>query len=80
MLNLVQGDAAVTIQTVYMWFEPFRNGCESVKYEERSGGTSASKTQENVERISEKIRSNRRLTVREISDDLNIFIVPFKTF
>ena len=31
-----------------------------------------SKTQENVERVSEMIRSNRRLTIREISEDLNI--------
>ena len=30
------------------------------------------KTQENVERVSEMIRSNRRLTIREISEDLNI--------
>ena len=80
MLNLVQGDAAVNIKTVFMWLEGFLNGCESVEYEERSGRLSASKPQENVERIREKIRSNRRFTVREFSDDLNIFIVPFKTF
>ena len=30
------------------------------------------KTQQNVEGVSEMIRSNRRLTVREISEDLNI--------
>jgi len=30
------------------------------------------KTQENVESVSEMIRSNRQLTIREISDDLNI--------
>ena len=41
MLNLVQGDAAVNIKTVFMWLEGFLNGCESVEYEERSGGTSA---------------------------------------
>jgi len=29
------------------------------------------KTQENVERVSEMIRSNRRLTIMEISEDLN---------
>ena len=31
-----------------------------------------SKTQENVERVREMIRSNRRLTTKEISEDLNI--------
>ena len=72
MFKLLYGDAAVTMKTVYKWFERFRNGCESVEDEERSGRPSTSKTQENVERVSEMIPSNRRLTVREISDDLNI--------
>ena len=72
MLKLVYGDAAVTIKTAYKWFEWFRNGCESVKDEERSGHPSTSKTQENVERVSEMIGSNGRLTIREIYEDLNI--------
>jgi len=50
----------------------FRNGCESVEDEKRSGCPSTSKTQENIERVSEMIRSNRRLTIRETSEDLNI--------
>ena len=65
MLKLVYGAAAVTMKAVYKWFERFRNGCESVEDEERSGRPSTSKTQENVERVSEMIRSNRRLTIRE---------------
>ena len=66
MLRLVYGDATVTMKTFYKWFERFRNGCESVEDRERSGRPSTSKTQENVERVSEMIRSNRRLTIREI--------------
>ena len=58
MLKLVYGDAAVTMKTVYKWFERFRNGCESVEDEERLGRPSKSKTQENVESVSEMIRSN----------------------
>jgi len=72
MLRLVYGDATVTMKTFYKWFERFRNGCESVEDRERSGRPSTSKTQENVERVSEMIRSNRRLTIRRISEDLNI--------
>ena len=59
ILKVVYGDAAVTMKTVYKWFERVRNGCESVEDEERSGLPSTSKTQENVERVSEMIRSNR---------------------
>jgi len=72
MLKLVYGDAAVTMKTVCTWLERCRNGCESDEEEERSERPSTSKTQENVERVSEMIRSNRRLTIREISEDLNI--------
>ena len=72
MLKLVYADAAVTTKMVYKWFERLRNGCELVEDEERSGHPSTSKTQENVERVSKIIRSNRRLTIREISEDLNI--------
>jgi len=72
MLKLVYGDAAATMKMVYKWFERLCNGCESAEEEERSGRPSTSKTQENIERVSEMIQSNRRLTIREISEDLNI--------
>jgi len=72
MLKLVYYDTAVTMKTVYKWFKLFCNGCESVEDEEILGCPSTSKTQENVERVSKTIRSNRRLTIREISEDLNI--------
>ena len=56
MLKLVYGDAAVTMKTVYKWFERFRNGCESVEDQERSGRPSTSEIKENVERVREMIR------------------------
>jgi len=56
ILTLFYGDAAVTMETVYKWFERFRNGCESDEREERSGRPSISKTEENVERVCEMIR------------------------
>jgi len=72
VLKLVYGDPAVTMKTVYKWFERLRKGCESVEGEKSSGRPSTAKTQENVERVSEMIRSNKRLTIREIAEDLNI--------
>jgi hypothetical protein len=71
MLQLVYDDSAVTMKMVYKWFEGFRNGCDSVE-DGRSVCSSTSKTQENVERGSKMFRSNRQLTIREISEDLNI--------
>jgi len=51
MLKVVYGNAAVIMKTVYKWFEWFRNCCESVEDKGRSGRPSASKTQQNVERV-----------------------------
>ena len=72
MLKLIYGDAAVTMKMAYKWFKRFHNGWESDEDKERSRCPSTSKTQQNVERVSEMIRSNRRSTIREISEDLNI--------
>jgi transposase len=72
MLVEVYGDAAVTLKTVYIWSEQFRSGSESIDDEERSGRPSTSCTDEDISKMNEMIRSNRRLTIREIADDLNI--------
>ena len=73
MLKLVYDFAAVTMKMVYKWFKQFCSGCESVEDEESLGHPSASKTQGIVERVREMIQSNRQLTLRKISEDLNIF-------
>ena len=72
MLILVYGDAAVTLKTVYKWFDRFRKGFESIDDEERSGLLSTSCTDKNIAKVNKMVRSNRRLTIREIADDLHI--------
>jgi hypothetical protein len=71
MLVRIYGDAPVSQKSVYKWFERFCGGAESTK-EQRSGRQSPSATDENVSKINEMIRANRRLTIREISNALNI--------
>jgi hypothetical protein len=66
MLKLVYGDAAVIMKRVYKWFEQFRNGCESVKDEERPGRPPVSKTQENIE-------SNRNDSIKQSIDNQGNF-------
>src|SRR5437588_11121564 len=72
MLILVYGDAAVTLKTVYRWFDRFRKGFESIDYGERSGRHSTSCTDKNIAKVNEMVRSNRTFTIREIADDLYI--------
>jgi histone-lysine N-methyltransferase SETMAR len=69
MLIKVYGEAAVSRKTVYKWIERFHGGAED---EQRSGRPSTSTTDENVSKINEMIKANRRLTIREISNALNI--------
>jgi len=44
----------------------FKEGREEVEDDHRSGRPSISRTEENVQRVREKVRSDRRLTVRMI--------------
>ena len=64
MLVLVQvyGDSAVKKTAVYKWMKRFSEGRESVTDEERSGRPATSGTEENVAKICQIVRENRRLT------------------
>ena len=72
MLKSVYGDNVVTLKTVYKWYERFKSGNESVEDEQRSGRPSTSKTDENVQKVAKLVRSDRRMTVRELTEELNI--------
>jgi hypothetical protein len=72
MVVRVYGDDAVSSKAVYNWRERFRGGAESTEDEQRSGRRSTSTTDENVSKINEMIRANRRLTIREIPNALYI--------
>ncbi|GFX72942.1 HTH_48 domain-containing protein [Trichonephila clavipes] len=49
-----------------------QKGRESIENEPRSGRPSVSKTAENVVRVRDLVRSDRRLTVRMIGEELNL--------
>jgi len=69
MLMLVQvyGDNAMKKTTVYKWVKSFAEGRESVTDEERSGRPATSRTEENIAKVRQIVRENRRLTVRSHS-------------
>lgn len=72
ILKTVYGENVVTLKTVYKWYERLKSGNESLEDEHRSGRPSTSKTDENVQNVEKLIRSNRRLTIRELAEDFNI--------
>ena len=57
---------------LFEWHRRFNEGRKEVENEHRSGRPSISRTDENVERLRQKMRSDCRLTVRMIADELGM--------
>ncbi|XP_050533350.1 protein GVQW3-like [Daktulosphaira vitifoliae] len=72
LLKQAFGDDVLSRTTCFEWFKRFKEGRSSTKDNERSGRPSTSKTNEIVARVREIIRNNRRLTIREVAEDVGI--------
>jgi len=72
MLVQVYRDNAMKKMAVYKWVKRFSERRESVTDEERSGWPATSRTEENIAKIRQIMRENRRLTVRSIAEQVNI--------
>jgi len=72
MLVQVYGDNAMKKTAVYKWVKPFSEGRESVTDEERSGRLATSRTEENIAKVRQIVRENRRPTVRSIAEQVDI--------
>jgi len=68
MLVQVYGDSAMKKTAVYKWAKSFSERRESVTYKERSGRLATSRTEENIAKVRQIVRENRRLTVRSIAE------------
>ena len=72
MLRNCFGNDILKKTAVYEWHERFKSGRESVEDDERSSRPSISKTDENINKVREMLINNRKLTIRELAEDLNI--------
>ena len=70
----VYGDCTMSRTRLFKWHRRFKEGREEVEDDHRSGRPFTSRTDENVERVRQKVRSDRRLTVRMIADELGMNI------
>jgi len=71
MLKIAFREEAMGRTQTYGWWKCFREGRTSVDDDPRSGRPSMSKT-DNVAKVREVIHSNRRLTVREVAEEVSI--------
>ncbi|UYV83955.1 hypothetical protein LAZ67_X000694 [Cordylochernes scorpioides] len=74
MLTVTYGEATLDRSNVYRWYKMFSEGREDVNDEERAGRPSTSTTDEKINELEKMILANRRITVREVAEDLNISI------
>jgi len=66
------GEHALSRTQVFRWHKTFLDGRECVEDEPRSGRPCTSKTDENLTKVRDLLRSDRPLTVRMISSVLNV--------
>lgn len=71
-LQRAYGEHSLSRAQVFRWHKSFLEGREQVEDEPRAGRPSTSKTDDNVERVRSLVRSDRRLTLRMISSELNL--------
>ncbi|UYV70186.1 hypothetical protein LAZ67_7002112 [Cordylochernes scorpioides] len=74
MLTVAYGEATLDRSNIYRWYEMFSEGQEDVNDEERAGRPSTSTTDEKINQVEKMILANRRITVREVAEELNISI------
>jgi len=66
------GEHSLSGAQVFRWHKYFLEGREQVENEPGAGRPSTSKTFDDVERVRSLVRSDRRLTLRMISSELNV--------
>ena len=71
-LQRAYGEHSLSRAEVFRWHKSFLEGREQVEDKPRAGRPSTSKTDDNVERVRSLVRSDRRLTLRVISSELNL--------
>jgi hypothetical protein len=66
------GDSCISCSKIYEWIYHFEKGRTSVCDKERSGKLSASRTENNIQAVERMVRENRRITVDDTAETLNI--------
>jgi len=74
-LEMVQqdfGDQSLSRAQVFQWHARFKTGRTSVDDDEGTGRTTSCTTPETVARIQELLRQDRRLTIRDIAEEMEV--------
>lgn len=74
MLTVAFGESTLSKKCVYKWYKLFTEGREDVNDDARPGRPSTSTTDENIEAVKKIVKKNRRITIREVAEDVGISV------
>ncbi|GFT66164.1 protein GVQW3 [Trichonephila clavipes] len=74
MMKTEFGKEVMSRVRVFEWFRPFKEGRQSMNSDPRSGRPSTSSNEDKIAQVKAVVRSDRRLTVREIAQECHIFV------
>ena len=72
MKKTLDGGSYISRTQVKLWYNRFKESREDVNGNARPGRPSTSTIDENIEAMKKMILDNRRITIREIADDVDI--------
>jgi hypothetical protein len=72
MIQQAFGDQSLSRAQVFQWYARFKTGRTSVDDDEHTGRTRSCTTPENVARIRELVRQDRRRTIHDITEEVGI--------
>ena len=72
LLKDVYGDNLMSRSRMFEWHKRFSEGREEVEDDEHPGRPSTSKTDQNIQKISDIVHKDQRLSVRMIADMVGI--------
>lgn len=72
MLQKTYGESCMSKTQAYEWYKAFKEGREVVIDLPRSGRPSTSTNDENIDKIKKLVLKNRRMSLRELAQEVNI--------